>query len=97
MVAEGLDGSSMRALGDRAEAMINELGAISAEPNRLVRQFLTPEHRRAAELVGGWMRKAGMQVFEDTLGTLRGRTPQRSGAAPADRVTHRYRDRCGQL
>ena len=36
------------ALGTRAEAMVNTLGAISAEPDRLVRLFLTPEHRRAA-------------------------------------------------
>ena len=41
------------ALGARAEAMIAELGAISAEPDRLVRLFLTPEHRRAADLVAG--------------------------------------------
>ena len=39
------------ALGARAEAMLTELGAISAEPDRRVRLFLTPEHRRAADLV----------------------------------------------
>ena len=44
------------ALGARAYAMIAELAAISAEPDRLVRLFLTPEHRRAADLVAGWMR-----------------------------------------
>jgi allantoate deiminase len=53
--------------------MIAELGAISAEPGRLVRLFLTPEHRRAADLVAGWMRAAGLSVSEDALGTLRGR------------------------
>ena len=60
-------------LGARAEAMITELGAISAEPGRLVRMFLTPEHRRAADLVAGWMRAAGLAVSEDALGTVRGR------------------------
>ncbi len=60
-------------LGARAEAMIETLGAISAEPDRLVRLFLTPEHRRAAELVAQWMREAGMEVAEDVLGTVRGR------------------------
>ena len=50
MVAEVLDDGRMKALGARAEAMINELAAVSAEPNRLVRKFLTPEHRRAADL-----------------------------------------------
>jgi allantoate deiminase len=61
------------ALGARAYAMIAELGAISAEPDRLVRLFLTPEHRRAADLVAGWMRGASLSVSEDALGTLRGR------------------------
>src|SRR5882724_9278256 len=63
------------ALGARAEAMINELAAISAEPDRLVRLFLTPEHRRAADLVASWMREAGLAVGEDALGTVRGRWP----------------------
>jgi allantoate deiminase len=60
-------------LGNRAEAMIETLGAISAEPDRLVRLFLTPEHRRAADLTAQWMREAGMEVTEDALGTVRGR------------------------
>src|SRR5256714_5170955 len=61
------------ALGARAEAMVNALGTISAEPNRLVRLFLTPEHRRAADRVAEWMRAAGLTVNEDALGTVRGR------------------------
>ncbi len=46
-------------LGARAETMIEALGVISSEPTRLVRRFLTPEHRRAADLVAAWMRDAG--------------------------------------
>lgn len=61
------------ALGRRAEEMIKALAAISAEPARLVRLFLTPEHRRAAGLVAQWMRGAGLVVSEDALGTVRGR------------------------
>ncbi len=61
------------ALGLRAEGMIKTLAAISAEPDRLVRLFLTPEHRRAADLVAQWMRAAGLTVSEDALGTVRGR------------------------
>src|SRR6187401_792857 len=61
------------AFGARAEAMVNALGAISAEPDRLVRLFLTSEHRRAADRIGGWMREAGLEVSEDALGTVRGR------------------------
>lgn len=53
--------------------MINELAVISAEPNRLVRLFLTPEHRAAADLVARWMKAVGLEVSEDALGTLRGR------------------------
>lgn len=61
------------ALGARAEAMVNSLGTVSAEPDRLVRLFLTPEHRRAADRVAGWMREADLAVSEDALGTVRGR------------------------
>jgi len=60
------------ALGAKAEAMIAELAAISAEPDRLVRLFLTSEHRRAADLVSRWMTEAGLEVREDALGTVRG-------------------------
>ncbi|MEX2127998.1 MAG: allantoate amidohydrolase [Xanthobacteraceae bacterium] len=60
-------------LGRRAEAMIEELAAISAEPDRLVRFFLSPEHRRAANLVAQWMREVGLDVFEDAIGNVRGR------------------------
>jgi allantoate deiminase len=61
------------ALGARADTMVKALGAISSEPDRLVRLFLTPEHRRAADLVAQWMREAGLSVSEDALGTVRGR------------------------
>lgn len=68
-------------LGDRAEAMVLALGAISAEPARLVRLFLTPEHRRAADLVATWMRAAGLEVGEDALGTVRGHLPAAAGGS----------------
>jgi allantoate deiminase len=65
--------AAIAAFGARAERMLAELGAISAEPQRLVRLFLTPEHRKAADLVAAWMHEAGMSVSEDALGTVRGR------------------------
>jgi allantoate deiminase len=68
-----LSDQQIDALGARAEQMVNELASISAEPDRLVRLFLTPEHRRAADCVAGWMRAAGLDVSEDALGTVRGR------------------------
>ncbi len=49
------------------------LGAISEEPDRLVRRFATPAMREAYELVGGWMRDAGLEVREDAAGNLIGR------------------------
>jgi allantoate deiminase len=61
-----------KALGERADTMIRTLGSISAEPNRLARLFLTPEHRAAADLVTKWMRAAKLEVSEDALGTVRG-------------------------
>jgi allantoate deiminase len=66
-------------LGARAETMIEALGVISSEPTRLVRRFLTPEHRRAADLVAAWMREARLEVSEDALGTVRGHY---AGAGP---------------
>jgi allantoate deiminase len=60
------------AFGARAEQMINTLGSISAEPNRLLRTFLSPAHRGAANLVSKWMTDAGLSVSEDALGTVRG-------------------------
>src|SRR5436305_3007972 len=71
--------NEIEALGARAEAMVNALGAISAEPERLVRLFLTPEHRRAADRVAAWMSVAGLEVSEDALGTVRGRLERQGG------------------
>ena len=64
------------ALGQRAEAMIRALAAISADEGRITRLYLTPEHRRAADLVASWMTGAGLVVSEDALGTVRGRMGQ---------------------
>jgi allantoate deiminase len=64
--------TDIKAIGARAESMLAELGAISSEPQRLVRLYLSPEHRRAADLTASWMREGGMSVTEDALGTVRG-------------------------
>lgn len=64
--------TDIAAIGAHAEAMLAQLGTISSEPQRLVRLYLSPEHRKAADLVGAWMREAGMAVSEDALGTVRG-------------------------
>ncbi len=67
--------SSTRELGERAQDMIDALASISAEPGRLIRLYLTPEHKRAAHLVGEWMRAAGLNVRMDAAGTMHGFRP----------------------
>ncbi len=64
--------ADIASFGARAERMLSELASVSEQPQSLVRLFLTPEHRKAADLVGRWMREAGMSVSEDALGTVRG-------------------------
>jgi hydantoinase/carbamoylase family amidase len=51
------------------------LAAITAEPGRITRAYLTPQHRAAGELIAGWMREAGMQAHFDALGNVVGRYP----------------------
>jgi allantoate deiminase len=62
-------------LGERTQAMIDSLGSISSEPGRLTRLYLTPEHRRAADLVAEWMRRAGLTVRMDAAATMHGFLP----------------------
>ncbi|HUG10937.1 MAG TPA: allantoate amidohydrolase [Opitutaceae bacterium] len=52
--------------------MIDELAQVSEESGRLTRTFLSPAMERAAALVGGWMREAGMETREDSVGNLIG-------------------------
>jgi allantoate deiminase len=79
----------VEALGRRAEAMVRELAAISAEPDRLVRLYLSPEHRRGADLVARWMSEAGLEVSEDALGTVRGRKGAAQEGMPGRNFTRR--------
>jgi len=73
------DAAEIPALGRRAEAMLATLGAISSDPDRLTRLYLTGEHRRAMDLVAEWMRAAGLDVAVDAVATVRGRL---AAAAP---------------
>jgi allantoate deiminase len=74
-------------IGQRAAAMLDDLGAISDDEGRLTRLYLSPAHRRAADVVAGWMTRAGMGVTMDALGTVRGSLPPgRSGPAPDRRL-----------
>ena len=60
-------------LGNEIVRRINELGAISEEPEKLTRVFLSKELRKAADLIMGWMRDAGMSAHLDAIGNVCGR------------------------
>lgn len=51
----------------------DELGLITDEPGKITRTFVSPAMRRANQLVGSWMRGAGLQVREDAAFNLLGR------------------------
>ena len=51
----------------------DRLAEVSEEAGRLTRRFGTDAMREANELVGGWMREAGLEVREDPLRNLIGR------------------------
>jgi allantoate deiminase len=64
------------AMGDAARTVLarcDALGAVSEEPDRLTRRYGTPPMRRVNELVGEWMRAAGMATRRDQIGNVIGR------------------------
>ena len=54
---------------------IDVLAQISEETGKLTRTFASPAMRRANDLVGSWMREAGMSVRTDAIGNLIGHYP----------------------
>ena len=68
-------------LGEAIAARLIELAAVSDEPGRLTRLYLGPGHRKAADLVAGWMREAGMAVRIDAAGNVVGRLKARDGGS----------------
>lgn len=70
-------------LGAEIMARIDELAALSESPNGLTRRYLTPEHRQANDLVGGWMIDAGMTARQDAVGNIIGRYEGVSEGLPA--------------
>src|SRR5258707_9096938 len=65
-------GRRMSDLAKKVMARIEALARVSEEPGRLTRTFCSPSMRRANDLVGQWMRGAGMTVREDVMGNLIG-------------------------
>ena len=60
---------------------VDALGGISDEKPRLTRTFCSPAMRRANDLVGSWMRQAGIDVREDDIGNLIGHFPAQRGSS----------------
>ena len=68
-----MSNQDVAALGTRAMAMLDALGAISDAPDNLTRLYLSPAHRRAAEQVRAWMEEAGCAAHIDAAGNVVGR------------------------
>lgn len=62
-------------------SQLDELGRITDEPGRLTRTFLSPAMARATELVGSWMRDAGLEVRTDSVGNVIGRLASKNPRA----------------
>jgi allantoate deiminase len=64
----------------RIATRLDELAQCTDDPPRLTRIFLSPALRRAHDLVGAWMREAGLTVRTDAIGNLIGRRESSPGA-----------------
>src|SRR5579863_7353157 len=62
---------------------IDELAAISEDPHKLTRVFLSPEQARASTLVQSWMTDAGMTTRIDAVGNVIGRYEGNRPGLPA--------------
>jgi len=62
----------MSAAAERIVTRCRELARVSDVPGQTTRTFLSPSTREAHALVGGWMREAGLRVWTDAIGNLRG-------------------------
>lgn len=78
-----LDEPDLEPAARRVMARLDELATISAADDNITRLHLTPEHRRANDLVGGWMNSAGMSTRVDQAGNLIGRYEGEEAGAPA--------------
>ena len=58
---------------NRVLARCDELAAISEFNDGVLRQYLTPEHQRANQLVARYLAEAGLQSWKDSVGNQWGR------------------------
>ncbi|WP_406873731.1 allantoate amidohydrolase [Aminobacter sp. P9b] len=68
--------------GKRIMRRCDELGSISKPGVGVTRLYLSPEHRKAAETIVGWMQDAGMEARIDEAGNVVGRYHAESGGGP---------------
>ena len=61
----------------------NELALLSEDTDALTRVYLSAQHQQANQLVGSWMRDAGMHVWQDAVGNICGRYEGADSNAPA--------------
>ena len=69
--------------GIRIYDRCNELALLSEDCGALTRIYLSEQHQQANQLVGTWMREAGMQVWQDAVGNICGRYEGVEPDAPA--------------
>lgn len=69
--------------GEAIAVRLDTLAAISDSADGLTRLYLGPAHKRAANLVAGWMRDTGMRVELDAIGNIVGRYDGIAAGAPA--------------
>jgi allantoate deiminase len=60
----------------------DQLAGITAEPGRITRVYLSPEHARVNAVVAEWMQDAGLRTWQDAAGNLHGRVDGRTPDAP---------------
>lgn len=76
-------GPESLAAAERVMARCDRLAQISASPDLLERVHLSPEHRRANDLVASWMAEAGLSAWQDAGGNQCGRVEGSEPGLPA--------------
>lgn len=63
----------------RIQRRVDQLATVTDEKGTITRTFLSSAMEHAIHLVAGWMREAGLETSEDTVGNLLGRSPSSAG------------------
>ncbi|HZC59201.1 MAG TPA: M20 family metallo-hydrolase [Chthoniobacterales bacterium] len=63
----------------RIQRRLDQLATVTDEKGTITRTFLSSGMEHANHLVAGWMREAGLETSEDSVGNLLGRNPSSAG------------------